>query len=945
MWGDDARRLTTSTVHTVVARLRRRHGTGLVTTSDAGYLVPADVGTDADHFVALAGAAHDAASRDDAAACEDLCRQAMSLWTGDTAYEGLRAELVLAERTRLDELHRRVRADLAECLVRPGASRAGLEESLTLARGLLDDNPLDEGAAALAMRAAYRLGRQAEALEVHEVLRRTLRDELGVSPGPAVSAVQARVLAHDATLGGEAGEPSHRTGRSVPVHPARRVPVPASPTVGRAGEVETVLGALAEGRRLVTVTGPGGVGKSRLLADVGAALAPGVDVVHVSLSAHAGLTPAELAAGVAVTTGLPLEGDDDVAGLVRALRSADLTVLVDEAEWVLESAAEVTAAVLAGCPGVRLVVTSRTPLSVVGERVLVLEPLATADPEGDLGAVRAAPAVRLLAERLADRGSAPSGDLDGWPDAEVRVLARVARRVDGLPLALELVAGSSATVPLDHLLDLVERPLDLEPDARGLPDRHHSLRETLSWSLDRLDPGARTALRRVAVFAGPFTTTAARAVAGGDPAEVDRAVRVLARDNLLRIERTATTLSFRMLRTVRDLALEELAASGEVPLTRSRHRRWFAGIWRDAPLSDALVEHVARTYDDHLEALAMALEVGDDPAAADLTTTLARRWQLVETMGPGLHWTGAVLARPGITTRQRARLRVARAGFTQAADWGPAEHEQLAADLDGDPDWGTLLALVSGITAYGQGDTVGARARLAEAERLARSGAPHHVAEVVATRAAVDAAEGRTDDALAAAHEAMALVGSTSSAVQLVTVVPKVALALLECGRPREALDLLTTAAADAGERFGMRPTSTVAMNTGWAALGVDDPESGAGVVPARDRRAAGRGGRQRPRRGGVRRRCRDGCPRAPRRGRGARPRGVAAHRCGTGPATGPRGPGAPRHRRRGVERPPARVDPRPRRRPGDPARQGQLTRAAFSPGRAGADPRRTSAG
>ena len=97
---------------------------------------------------------------------------------------------------------------------------------------------------------------------------------------------------------------------------------------------------------------------------------------------------------------------------------------------------------------------------------------------------------------------------------------------------------------------------------------------------------------------------------------------------------------------------------------------------------------------------------------------------------------------------------------------------------------------------------------------------------MVATRAAVDAAEGRTDDALAAAHEAMALVGSTSSAVQLVTVVPKVALALLECGRSREALDLLTTSAADAGERFGMRPTSTVAMNTGWAALGVDDPET-----------------------------------------------------------------------------------------------------------------------
>ncbi len=827
MWGEDARRLTTSTVHTVVARLRRRHGPGLVSTSEAGYLVPADVSTDADRFVALAGSAHDGTAADDTEVCKQLCRQALALWDGHTAYEGVRAELVLAERTRLEELRRAVRADLAECLLRPDATRPDTEESLAVARGLLDDNPLDEGAAALAMRAAYRLGRQAEALDVYEVLRRTLRDELGVSPGPAVCEVHADVLAQDAGLGSAVGAVATSSGRAVEVHPGRRLPMPASPTVGRSTEVDAVLAALREGRRLVTVTGPGGVGKSRLLVDVGAALERAdrtAEVVHVALSAHAGLTPAELATGVAVTTGLPLEGDDEVAALVRALRSADLTVLVDEAEWALESAAEVAAAVLAGCPDVRLVVTSRTPLAVVGERVVVLEPLATADPEGDLEAVRSAPAVRLLAERLADRGVAPSADLVTWSDADLRVLARVARRVDGLPLALELVAGSCATVPVGMLLDLASHPLDLAPEARGLPDRQHSLRDTLSWSLDRLDPDARAVLRRIAVFAGPFTTTAARAVAGGAPDEVDRAVRVLARDNLLHVERTAVTLSFRVLRTVRDLALEELAASGEEDLCRARHRRWFAGVWRDAPLSDARVEHVGRTHDDHVEALVAALAIGDDPAAADLTTALCRRWQFLETMAPGLHWTQVLLDRPGVTPRQRARLRVARAGFLQAADWSLTEHQRLAADLGGDFDWGTLLGLVSGITAYGEGDTVGARARLDEAERLARTGAAHLVAEVVATRAAVDAAEGRTEAALAAAHESLALVGSTSSAVQLVTVIPKVALALLECGRPREALDLLTAAAADAGTRFGMRPTSTVAMNTGWAALGVDDP-------------------------------------------------------------------------------------------------------------------------
>ena len=177
-----------------------------------------------------------------------------------------------------------------------------------------------------------------------------------------------------------------------------------------------VLRALEEGRRLVTVTGPGGVGKSRLLADVGAALAPGREVVHVALSGHQAGDAQDLAAALAVATGVPLAGDDHVAAVVRALRASDVTVLVDEAEWVLEPAAALAGAILAGCPRVRLVVTSRVPLSVVGERVLPLSPLPVAD------------AVRLLTERLGDRGLAPAT----WTAQERRVLAEVARRVDRL---------------------------------------------------------------------------------------------------------------------------------------------------------------------------------------------------------------------------------------------------------------------------------------------------------------------------------------------------------------------------------------------------------------------------------------------------------------------------------------------------------------------------------
>lgn len=816
MWGDEARRLSATTVHTVVARLRRHLASDLVRTTDAGYLVPHDVVTDADRFAGLVADASD----------EPSLREALALWEGDTAYEGVRDDLVLAERTRLGDLHRRARADLAAVLLDTGGT-AEAHEALALARELVASDPLDEGAAVLAMRAAYRAQRQGEALEVHDTLRRTLRDELGVAPGRAVRDLHARLLAHDPALDGPTDDAGHRPGTAVALHPGRLVPVPASPTVGREDDVAAVLAALAEGRRLVTVTGPGGVGKTRLLADVGAALLPDTEVVHVSLGAHAALAVDELAASVALATGVPLSGDDPVDGLVGALRTSTATVLADEAEWVLGSAAELASVLLAGCPGLRIVITSRVPLSVVGERVVVLDPLPTVDPTAAVDALCGSPAVRLLAERLSDHGAGPA-DPGAWPEDDLRVLAEVARRVDGLPLALEVVAGAGARTPVADLLEVAEHPLDLDAGRHGRDDRHRSLREALTWGVGRLGPDARIVLRRLGVFVGPFTTTAARAVVGPAPADVERAVRELARHHLLRVERTSTTLSFRMLRVVRDLALDELAGAGEEAVTRERHRRWFAGVWRDAPLSDDLVEHLGRTHDDHLEALADSLAHDDDDAGADLTLALARRWQFVEASAPGVRWTTRLIERPGISTVQRARLRVARAGFLQACDWDDAEHQRLRADLTDDPEWSALLGLTGAITAYVSGEPTAARQRLAEAHDAATR-VPHLLAEVLATRAVVDATEGDRAAAVAGARDALARIGSQGSAVHLVTVVPKVALALLEAGRPGECLDLLTSAAADAEARFGIAPTSPTTINAGWAALLTDEPAAALG--------------------------------------------------------------------------------------------------------------------
>jgi predicted ATPase/DNA-binding SARP family transcriptional activator len=810
VWGDAE--VAPAAVHTVVARLRRQFGAGLVLTTDAGYLVPSDVLVDADPFAELVSAASgDEVSRR---------REALEMWSGGTAYAGVRGDLVTIERVRLEELRNRARRDLAAALMRPEATDAEVAEALGISHELIAEQPLDEAAAVLAMHAADRLGRPGEALQVFASLRGRLREELGVDPGATASALHQQLLARDADSAAAFVEEERR------VLPGRVLPAPTSPTIGRANEVARILDELRGSRRLITVTGPGGVGKSRLLADIGSALSGVSETVYVALSDHSARTPQDLAAGLALATGVRLADGDAVAGLVRSLRSTEVTILVDEAEWVLGPAAELAQAVLADCPGVRLVVTSRIPLGVVGERLVALAPLPVPDLLDSAEAIWAAPAVRLLAERLADRGALPSGSAaDGtWSFEELAVLAEVARRVDGLPLALELVAGQAATMPIAELLDVVDRPLDLGSAEVGRDERQQSLRQTISWSAERLEPAARDAFRRLSVFAGSFTLPAARAVLAADTSGADRVVAELAAYHLVTVDRSAGGLAFRMLRTVRDLAREELASSGQLDATRSRHADWFAGLRKGARLSDELIEDVGRTYDDHLDAMEFLIEVDRPDSAADIGLGLFRFWLFVQSPGPGLQWLDRLLALEGLALSQWARLQVARGGLHHRLDWAEPQHAEVAAALADDPEWTCLLGLMSVITAYSQGDVDGARTHLERCQRVATAGARHHLPEIIAIRAVLDATDGRLVEAVAGAREALAWVGVRASAVDLVVVVPKVAMALLDAGEAREALELLTRAEVEARARFGLRSSGTMAVNTGWAAIAAAEP-------------------------------------------------------------------------------------------------------------------------
>ncbi len=841
VWADQARDLTPAAVHTVIARLRRQLGAEVVETLDAGYRLGRGVGVDVDAFEAASRTARASLAGGDLAAAITAYREALAVWRGRRAFEDASDDLVTGDRARLEEARARVCEELAGALL-VSAGPAATEEALAIAAEVMAEHPLREGPHRTAMLATFRLGRQADALTIYRELRGRLRTELGIEPSTATAAVHQRILSQDPTLAPESSP--DQGSRPVGERPARgglgRLPVPPTRTVGREREVDEVLALLDDGRRLVTILGPGGVGKSRLLAEVGNRLAAREDrcpeIVYVDLSGLGESGPVEIAE--AVSTGSRLRGsaEDPVSGLAEALADAPVLALVDEAEWSAPAVAVVANTLLTRCPQVRLVVTSRVPLDVLGESRLLLAPLPcppeeTEDPQQ----LRSAPAVRLLEARLRDH--AP--DLVVGDD-DARDLARIARRLDGLPLALELVAGYAASHTIAELLPLVEAPLDVVSDEQGHSPRHRSLRDTLEWSLGRLDPPTRTVLRRLAVFAGPFELAAARAVAGGSlpPAAVESALRVLVRDAVVQRDSSGgrsgrRRIRLRLLRTVRDLGVEELAALGELDSARRRHRDWYAARWCGQPSSDEQLLDVADSYDDYVEALRRALEARDAAGVSSLAITLERHWSHADAIGPAIRWVDRILASGVLHGPDRARVVVMRFGHGLIGDpsgrLGAVEDPDplidCEAELADDPPWLAQCLNIQAVRHYVRGAmaaSVAVTTRLVEVAR-AEPG-ELLLSRALATHAVSLAGLGEHAEAVATATHAWSLLPAEPSSVELLGVATRVGLALTDAGRDAEALHILTSAAERLDRRPGFGPNRHLLINAGWAALGLDEP-------------------------------------------------------------------------------------------------------------------------
>jgi predicted ATPase len=440
--------------------------------------------------------------------------------------------------------------------------------------------------------------------------------------------------------------------------------------LGRADAVAAV-GALlrsAEGR-LLTLTGPGGVGKTRLAVQVARGVqehfADGVVFVDLTPLREATLVPAALAGALGVRE----QGSQPLhAALIAHLRARQLLLLLDNAEHLPAAMAEEAAALRMACPGLRLLVTSRMALRLHGEQVYPVPPLTLPDPQGSLTpeALAQVPAVALFVQRA--RAQRPDFALTG---ENAGAVAALCRRLDGLPLAIELAAARVGALPPAALLARMDRALGvLIGGARDAPERQQTLRNTIDWSYRLLAPAEQRLLARLSVFVGGCTLAAVEGVCGAD-AELDALERLtgLLDQSLVRREgEDEDEPRFGMLETIRDYARERLDASGERNAVRRRHADWYLALAEQAasalhgPRRAVWVRRLSREADNLRAALHWAQERGEAELGPRLAIALTPFWKIRGQLTEGEHWLTAVLASDAALAPPRRATALLKAG-------------------------------------------------------------------------------------------------------------------------------------------------------------------------------------------------------------------------------------------------------------------------------------------
>jgi predicted ATPase/DNA-binding SARP family transcriptional activator len=662
LWGEDPPDAPANALQRVVARLRSQLGTlgTAIVTRPPGYLLVAEqMSIDAERFESEYGTARSMWATEPAKAAT-LLDGALALWRGP-AYGEFAEGFARAAATRLEELRVAALEDRAALLLQSGA----VTDAIASSRELMAGEPLRERPVELLMHALHADGRAGEALEVFRQHRELIADELGIDPAQELRALQERIL-HDDVGTARARRP--------PVAPSNipqpqtlaapgNLPTQLTSFIGRDSEVAETKALLAT-TRLLTVTGPGGTGKTRLAlkvaADVSAEFPDGAFFVDLAPVAD----PALVVPTIAATLGIREEGWEQpvTAVLLEHLEDRRLLLVLDNFEQVLDAAALITQ-LLSRAPALTVLVTSRAPLRVRGEQVMPLRPLRVADARLSWRQLSSVESVVLFAQRAS--AAAPHFALT---EQNAQDVAEIVARLDGLPLAIELAASRAAVLAPRAMLQRIEGVLPLlVGGARDLPARQQTLRATIGWSYELLEEPGRILFRRLSVLAGGFTVEAAAAVCDGDgdlALDVLQGVTILAENSLVSTSPSHDgDVRFGMLQTLREFGRERLDAEDHRLLIEHRHAQWFLRLAENAEpglRGPQLVPWLIRLETEHdnlRAALGWAIERDEGEIALRLVGALWRFWHLAGHLSEGRRWVTAVLDLPSAAGQTVARAR------------------------------------------------------------------------------------------------------------------------------------------------------------------------------------------------------------------------------------------------------------------------------------------------
>ncbi|MFI7690422.1 BTAD domain-containing putative transcriptional regulator [Nonomuraea sp. NPDC049655] len=680
---DEGEPASMPTLHSYITRLRRALEPGRTSRSPQSVLARVGNGytlrvepdaVDAERFARKVAEGQLLLESGDHSSALAVLSEAVELWGGQPYGEFAGAAFAVPEIARLQGLFLSARESLFAAQLALGRHAAVVPEL----EKLTAEQPMSERGWELLVLALYRSGRQGDALAALRSARRVLAEELGIDPGPGLRELEAAVLAQDDAL---------RPGGAAPL-PERggNLPFPVTALVGRAAEVEQVAALLAE-HRLVTLSGPGGIGKTRLALETARARddADGPWLVEL-----AGLADPSLVAG-AIAQVLGLTGPVTGQRLAYALRGRSPLLVIDNCEHLVTAVRDTVSELLAGAGGVRVLATSRETLGVPGEALYDVPPLSTADAR-DLFLSRA-------------RAAAP-----GWEPtpAELANAERLCLGLDGLPLAVELAAGQCRMLSVEQILTSMDDRFSVLTDGAG-PQRHRTLARTVEWSYDLLEPAERELFHRLGAFASGFDLDAAAAVCGRP---VLGGLGALVRKSLVAVEPGTSPRRYRLLETIKEFARARQDPA-ELAEAQAAHRAW---VLTRAEAADARIRGEGATaamevlladQAEHRAAFTSAMLAGDGGYALRLTGLLSWFWYRRGHVAEGLASLSAAMelypdAEPGVRSQAligMAGLHYLAGDFVAASRRAreAAEMARLADDLVAEGRALTYRALFGGL--------------------------------------------------------------------------------------------------------------------------------------------------------------------------------------------------------------------------------------------------------